>query len=519
MDPFNFNSARKLIPDAEITLIQEDDHSITETIPVNRFLLVSMSDFFRNLFYWNDSPENIIKSSDEASDHKEKIKILKNGVFASVRMFVLNVKLFSELIDSLYMKNIKDFIISKPCEDALTILEMCFRIFIKIPYLEIIKLLKGDSKCFHQIVHLLHYMGELKVENVALLAGWIDNDVDFTIIEDEEFVEKLKIYLTNNVLVVWDCGTVGIYNLNNESVLFSKKLDIGRIMNFSFSKSHQVLALITDFGDLYFFDVKDFTKSAEIFKHANFISQASFSSDGNILAVNAARHIELYEYPSLKLILTFGNFFTYGSVHKIAWDPKGTFIAISFFDRQSEETEIRIFRTENGDLISNAELCGKDFKISKDGKFMVIVSESESGIAIFSTENWEQISDTYEYGYSISNIDISPDGEKILINFNDVYENKRTAGKLLIIDSKSGAEILSKNHYLDGGINVFTPDGTRVLVWLEEIGTKKIVDYVWWINIDDPPNLIFPVFINLPKIKKKYEYIILGLEFITLFKS
>lgn len=512
MDFFDFENARTSIPDAEITLIQEKDRSHRKTILVNRFLLVSISKFFKKVFYWHNSPKSI---TEEANTVKNPVEFLKNAVFARKEMVVLDVDLFSELIDSLYAKNTKEFIISKPCKDAFTIMEMCSQADINIPYLEIIKILKGESNCFKEVLLLLESIDELKEENIALLARWMNEKVDFSVFEDKTFVDKLKKYLTNNILAVWDHGTVGIYNLNDENILSSKKLDIGTIENFSFSKSHRVLALVTESGDLYFVDINDFTKSAKFFEHTGFIYQVSFSSDGNIFAISTDDRIFLYGYPSLKSLLSFGNF--YKAVDKIAWDPKGDFIAVSAYDLNLQMHDIKIFEVRTGNLIHNIDLPRSSvsikFKISKDGEIMVVVSEDELGISIFSTTNWERVVDDYKYENQIFDIDISPDGKKILINFTDVYEYSYTAGKVLVIDWENGTEILSKDHYLDGGIDAFTPDGTRILMWLEEFKTKENKDHIWWIDIKDPN--LWPDTIDLPKIKRDYENL-LGLEFITL---
>lgn len=326
MESNRLNYARNSVPDCVLNLIDERNPNITKIIYANRFILASVSEPLKNIFYSRGShPEEILLMIEKKGWTDDVLAIVKDFVFPKRNFTVLDVELFSQLIDSFYKGDTVSFIIKQESAAALTLLSMCDQYIVHdIPYMNILKTIQPSNECFHQFIDFLHRIDELDDKNIILISNWIDKNTDLSVIEDEIFVNKLIEFRKHSILLLGNRGLVGRYSYQNGKMLETRRfaslirseISVSRLGIAALCGNNSVIIIRTDTLDII-----------DTIVLPSMPCCVSFSPDGDRLAVSC-KNRGLYLYNSPGWTVSYSVFLEDLPADNICWSPNDQFIAL-----------------------------------------------------------------------------------------------------------------------------------------------------------------------------------------------
>lgn len=468
MDIYKFDDARMHAPDAKLILKQEGREDITRDVFVNRSILSSVSKFFMKLFYWKFLPEQLAAEVERKGGFSQISDSMKDAIFATREMKVLNVNLFSNLIDSIYAKNVENYILAQKSEDALTLLEICAEYLIEIPYIEILKTYKGNKKgSFDHLCFLLGQLEEFNEENIPWISTWISNEDDLSIIQNEKYANDIKNLIRSKMIITYSDGTIAIYNYKSGILLKMIILDERNIGGASLSNSLGILAVIVKCKTIVFLSVDDLTILGEI-KLDRYAYDISFAPNGTILAISfndALRFFEIERPSDLSYRFLDGMEFNVpsrGTINNIAWKDMICYVAttdgiyeLNLDTRHNYMVSYKIFNDPTEQINLHVKINGS----------MIMVYPKPGGWIKFlsANENYKEVLDPFSFRYFISDAIVSPDGKMLAISHNAEDQ---------IIKKWGTFEIIYKEDF-PGYVHSFTPENDAIVV----VGKYNLVWY------------------------------------------
>lgn len=393
----NFRALKDHLIDVILTVYDLNDHSMT--IPTNRFLLSSFSEYFRVMFI-----SGFKQTMTSASIYQVEIKD------------IIDLSLFSEIIGALYDGNLADIIFNKDnCGKQLDMLSICNYLHINIPYLGILKNIKIESECFQYFVAFLESIGEnIESEEMVefLSARMSTEELDLV---PQTVALKVVDQMQKKLLLGTTYGYIEVINHERPQKIVRMKIADQGITTAMFSPNMSQVACVID-RQVFVVDIRTpsflFTESFTLDSNAYIVSLA-YSPDSSRILTSSSNKIVQWDAITGGILLEI-NTIDYRNAMFLA---NGSRIASlsSIFDHSS----IQIFDAYTGQMVVRRNF---DFEINSiaqaaDGS---LAADRGDAVLFLSIDALEQTRGNLQTFGKSSGMKFSNDN-RYLFCFEDAY--------------------------------------------------------------------------------------------------